>query len=360
MSITPTDEQYKAISLIEYWFFNNPKAPFVLGGYAGVGKSTIIPFIIDQLKLGDYQVRFCAFTGKAANVLRNKGLCASTIHSLLYIPYEDASGKLKFKQQPTLSPDICLIVVDEASCVDTSLKSDLESYGIPVLYIGDCFQLPPVSKDQTNIMSNPNFILTEIHRQAADNPIIRLAHMIRKGEYIKYGSYDGLVLKVRANNMNDDWLLKSSQVICGKNTTRHNLNKKIRRLKGIDVNHPIIGDKMICLKNNNENGLINGMLGTCNEFNLKKWSMSFENDNEEIWNNLDIEPKIFEQDTDFKYSKFIEMFDYGYVITCHKAQGSQFEKGLIMNEPLGFDSEIRRRWEYTAITRYEKKVIIVD
>ena len=359
-TITPTDEQFRAIKAVDWWYKNNSKVPYVQGGYAGVGKSTIIPFIIDQLGLSMYQVRFCAFTGKAANVLRKKGLPASTIHSLLYIPYEDSEGKLKFKRQPVLSPDIALIVVDEASCVDTKLKKDLESYGIPVLYIGDCFQLPPVSKDQTNIMSNPNNILSEIHRQAADNPIIQIAHKVRNGDYIEYGRYGNTVLKVRARSMNDEWLVKASQIICGKNTTRHNLNRKVRRMKGIEYNYPIIGDKLICLKNNNENGLINGMMGTCNGFDLKKWELTFENDDEEIWNKLYIEPEIFEQSTNITYRKDVEQFDFGNVITCHKAQGSQFKSLLMFAEALGNDQEMRARWLYTAITRAEEKLIIVD
>lgn len=359
-TITPTDQQFKAISLVEYWFKSKQNnIPFILGGYAGVGKSTIIPFIIDQLGLSMGEVHFCSFTGKAANVLRKKGMPATTIHSLIYVPYEDSEGKLKFKRNPCLNRALKLLVVDESSTVYTKLKDDLESYGIPIIYIGDCFQLPPVSKDQTNIMSNPNFILTEIHRQAADNPIIQIAHQVRNGQYIKKGKYGDTVLKIGIDHLKDEWLLRASQVICGKNVTRHNLNRQIRRAKGLEYNHPIVGDKLICLKNNNDNGLINGMMGTCNSFDLKGWTLCFENDDDETWNGLEIDPEVFEMSNNIQYRKGVEQFDYGYVITCHKSQGSQFDNVLLFEEMLGTTDEMRRRWLYTGITRAAERIIIV-
>jgi len=357
--ITPTDEQTKAIRLIAIWFKSKPRTPFILGGYAGVGKSTIIPFIVDFLKLEQHQVHFCAYTGKASLVLRKKEMLnATTIHRLVYVPYTDAEGKLKFKRNPALHTDLKLIVVDEASNVDTKLKTDLESYGIPVLYIGDCFQLPPVSKDQTNLMLKPNFILTEVHRQAADNPIIQVAHMIRNNKYVKFGRHGDTFL--RTKKLRDEWLLNASQIICGKNDTRHYWNRQIRRTGGVYEKYPVPGDKLICLKNNNDLGLINGMLGNCEAFNPKTWNLTFRNDDDEVWNYLNIEPDIFaDTKIEIKYHKEIDQFDYGYVITCHKAQGSEFDNVLVFEETLGRDEEMHRRWLYTAITRASSRLILI-
>jgi ATP-dependent exoDNAse (exonuclease V) alpha subunit len=359
--ITPTDEQTKAIRLIAIWFKSKPRTPFILGGYAGVGKSTIIPFIVDFLKLEQHQVHFCAYTGKASLVLRKKEMLgATTIHRLVYIPYTDAEGKLKFKRNPAVSNELRLIIVDEASTVDTKLKTDLESYGIPVLYIGDCFQLPPVSKDQTNLMSKPNFILTEVHRQAADNPIIHVAHMIRKNQYVKFGRYGETFLRAKRTKLHDEWLLNASQIICGRNDTRNFLNRQIRRTAGTTEKYPVVGDKLICLKNNHDLGLINGMLGSCEAFDPKTWNLTFKNDDEEVWNYLNIEPDIFaDTKIEIKYHKEIDQFDFGYVITCHKAQGSEFDNVLVFEETLGRDEEMHRRWLYTAITRASSRLILI-
>ena len=360
-TIVPTDEQFKAIRLINIWFSSKPRTSFVMGGYAGVGKTSILPCIVEQLKLQDYQVHFCSYTGKASLVLRKKGMLnATTIHRLIYVPYLDAEEKLKFKRNPALSTELKLIIVDEASTVDTKLKNDLESYGIPVLYIGDCFQLPPVSKDQTNLMLNPNFILTEVHRQAADNPIIHVAHMIRKNQHVKFGKYGDSFLRTTRAKLQDEWLLNASQILCGRNDTRHFLNRQIRRIGGTTEKYPVVGDKLICLKNNYDNGLINGMIGNCEKFNPKEWTLNFKNDDDEIWNYLNIEPDIFaDTKEEIKYHKEIEQFDFGYVITVHKSQGSEFEKVLAFEEMLGRNEEMHRRWIYTCWTRSQSKLISI-
>jgi ATP-dependent exoDNAse (exonuclease V) alpha subunit len=365
VNITPTDHQMKAIKLIEYWFKNDPKTPFVMAGLAGTGKTSITPFIIDQLGLKSHQVHFCAYTGKASLLLNKRGLPATTIHRLVYIPYEDSEGKVKFKRNPCLSRDLKLICVDESSMVDVQIKKDLESYGIPVLYIGDNGQLPPISASQVSIMDNPNIILTEIMRQSLDNPIIRLAHSVRNGQFVPFGKHGDTCLKIPFNKLKDEWLLKADQVLCGLNRTRHNLNRQIRKamwydkLRGNVPNYPIISDRLICLKNNNDSGLINGMIGNCISFDSKTWELSFENDDEEIWHGLKIEPEIFDMSTNITYKKEIDQFDFGYVITVHKFQGSSAPNILLFEEALGKDEEMKRRWLYTGITRAENKLIIV-
>ena len=347
MSISLTDEQNDAVKQIKIWFDrfrSSDQEPFILGGYAGTGKSTLLAFIIDHLGLNMDDVHFCAFTGKASLVLNKKGLPATTIHRLLYIPYEDKDGKIKFKKNPVLDPNLKLIVVDEASTVYTKLKNDLEYHGIPVLYVGDCYQLPPVSSDLTNLMLNPNCVLKTIHRQAAGNPIIAIAHAIRDGKTIVNGTYGDSVMKVSKSKMKDVWLSDVDQVLCGKNDTRHSLNSFIRKTKGINSPYPVVGDKMVCLKNDNESGLVNGMIGECTYFHLKDWEMSFTNDDAQQWNKLCIEKKVFDKVKEIKYSKEIQQFDYGNVLTVHKClTGTTYlfsDRGILHLKDLDSNSKL--------------------
>lgn len=363
--ITLTDEQAGAVKAVCNWYreitqpFGNS---FVLGGYAGTGKTTILRFIVDELGLTDVDVRFVAYTGKAANVLRKKGVPATTIHSLIYRPMSDGHGAVKFvlKYFGDCMDRVKLIICDESSMIGRTIQTDLESYGVPVLYVGDHFQLPPVSKDQINLMASPDYRLETIHRQALDNPIIRLAHEVRSGNHVGYGSYDGMVMKIPDWKAKDEYLLAADQVICGFNNTRKYLNRRIRKLLGKTNIYPEPGDKLICLKNNNMLGLVNGMLGTCQEYYEDTDCLVFENDDGIGYGSLLVDGLVFSKGEAGPYQKGIEQFDYGYALTCHKFQGSEAPKVVVFQELFGGDDEMHRRWMYTAYTRASEKLIIVD
>lgn len=364
MTIELTPEQAKAISEIKTWFKNRyttfPPRPFKLAGLAGTGKSTLVPYIIDDLGLDDSQVRYCAYTGKAALVLRKKGLPATTIHKLIYKPVELPDGKVIFVKNFQMDFGVKLILVDESSMVDKKLQEDLESYGIPVLYIGDHGQLPPVSSDIANIMLHPDYRLETIHRQAMDNPIIWIAHQARQGMKIKVGSYGNKVQKLTHKNFRDEHMWKASQILCGKNATRNVINQKFRVQAGFHTSpYPLPEDKLICLKNSSANGLINGMIGACINYDIDTHMLSFESD-EDLYYNLPVVDCIFLGSKPEKYIKEVEQFDFGYAITVHKSQGSQFEKVLLIEEQLAGGSDNHRRWLYTGITRAIDKLIIVS
>lgn len=362
-SITLTDEQGGAVKAITKWYKSvgdTFKYSFVMGGYAGTGKSTLVPFVVDSLGLDEKDLRFVAYTGKAAMVLRKKGLPATTIHSLIYRPRIDDQGKVTFHRRPFVELErVKLIICDESSMIGRAIRLDLESFGIPILYIGDHFQLPPVSKDQINLMERPDYRLETIHRQALDNPIVQVAHMIRTGEYVGYGRFGDSVMLVPEYKMKDDYLMAADQVVCGFNNTRRNLNAEIRRLKGFEGKYPQPEDKLICLKNNNENGLVNGMLGKCLHYNQETAVLSFVNDDEITYEGLDIDSEIFRCGTASPWEKGIEQFDFGYALTCHKFQGSEAGKVVVFEELFGDDEEMHRRWKYTAYTRASEKLIVV-
>lgn len=359
--ITLTSEQHHAIKLVKKWFNSKSerKIPFILSGPAGSGKTVLATNITPELGLKEHQVRFCSYTGKSSLVMRKKGMPATTIHSLIYEPRTDERKRVFFQLKSSLGTDVKLILCDESSMIGKIIQADLESFGIPILYIGDGNQLPPISEDITNLMLTPNFRLETIHRQALENPIIWIATQIRKGKYIKHGKYGSTVLKTNPSNIGIETLKKADQIICGKNVTRRNINSQMRDYYGFTSIFPQEKDKLICLKNNSQNGLINGMSGICLYYNEKKNSLDFRNDEEESYLDLTIDKSIFEGVQSEKWKKDIESFDFGYCITGHKAQASQYENVIVYEERLG-DQEFHNRWLYTCVTRSSEKLIILS
>ena len=363
MDITLSPEQYHAVKLIKKWFTgSHRKIPFILAGLAGTGKTTIIKHITNDLEIKDYQIKYCAFTGKAALVMKSKGMWATTIHSLIYEPRTDDMKRVTFVRKPNLGTDVKLIICDEASMIGKTIQADLESYGIPILYVGDHGQLPPVGDDITNLMLTPNFRLETIHRQALDNPIIWIANQARLGKYIEHGKYGSTVFKTTPEKIGIDSLKVADQIICGKNISRKNINSQMREYYGFESKYPEVNDKLICLKNNSQNGLVNGMTGKCVSFEVKGnlYRLNFESDEQETFSDLMIDHHIFNGTKADKYNKMIDQFDFGYCITCHKSQGSQYDKVVVYEERLGYDKDSHNRWLYTAITRAAEKLIIIS
>jgi exodeoxyribonuclease-5 len=365
---------------------------FCVAGYAGTGKSTIVKAVVAELGLPDAAVAYVTFTGKAALVLNRKGTPAVTIHRLIYIPvitkYIDKDGRPKEKVSgfKLRKPDdeslgtISLIVVDEVSMVGGSLLSDLLSFGIPVLALGDPGQLPPVLDNGNRLSEKADVFLTKVHRQAADNPILWASMRIREGHSLPYGVYGGThpgdapLSVVPQSYITHEMLAAADQVICGRNETRQFLNQGMRTFLGRS-GLPEVGDKLICLKNNWTEAsstlapLINGWLGRVSKLgrvdrrrrtcilNVEDWDDS-ANEFFALETNLD----FFEQakgstEKPNTHSK-VEHFDYGYAITCHKSQGSEFDSVVYVHEPFG-GADIARKLLYTGITRASRSLVIV-
>ena len=181
-------EQADAIDQVGRWLKQGEPQVFRVFGYAGVGKTTLARHIAEGAR---GETAFAAFTGKAALVMRSKGCAgATTIHALIYRASEGAEGAPNF----TLNADgpaskAGLIVIDECSMVDAELARDLLSFGKPILVLGDPFQLPPVKGGGFFTEGAPDVMLTHIHRQAQDNPIIRLSEIVRSGGDLGEGVY---------------------------------------------------------------------------------------------------------------------------------------------------------------------------
>ncbi|MCD8205965.1 MAG: AAA family ATPase [Clostridia bacterium] len=277
-------EQQKAADAIKHWYFHEEKKIFVLSGYAGTGKTFLLRHVVcDVLGLTPgSSAEFVTPTGKAATVLIKNGTNASTVHHLIYNPYEDYAEvkvngkteivkKLRFRKKDSIDSQIKLIVLDEASMVSDQTIRDLSAYGPKILVCGDNAQLPPIEASST-ILSHPDCTLTAIVRQHESNPIVRLSKIVREGGKIDYGDY-GTVKVLDKNELSPDeyreYMLSADQIISGHNETRHKINAEMRKFLG-RKSLPQNGEKLLCTYNNWEEyidrddrfNLVNGLIGT--------------------------------------------------------------------------------------------------
>ncbi len=348
---------------------------FRLFGYAGTGKTTLAKRIADDIGGG---VLFAAFTGKAAQVMRNRGCTnARTIHSLIYRPRGEKAEKETGELQPAFALNRAsevrrakLVIIDECSMVDEALGRDLLSFGTPVLVLGDPGQLPPVKSGEGGggffTEHEPDVMLTEIHRQARENPIIQLAQEVREGGRPAYGRY-GDSRVIGRGDIDAEDVLAADQVLVGINRTRHNYNRRIRALKGFDGVLPAAGDKLVCLRNSSEKGLLNGglwrvtSLGAARGTTLNMLVKSEDEGPLGASAKIRVLKDMFEKGPEavpFDRRRRTDEFDYGYALTVHKAQGSQWDRVMLFDESFAF-RDSRERWLYTAITRAAEQITIV-
>ncbi len=278
--------QTRALDNIRKWLANSYETAngdnriFVLTGYAGTGKSYLINFIKDNL-LTNERVAFATFTGKAALVLREKGLEAETLHALLYyVDEENRNGKkeLVFKLRPELKQDVRYVIIDEISMVPKKIITDLLSFNVRIIAVGDGFQLPPVAANSDNgLAKKPDAELLEVHRTALDSPIIRLATAIRNKERIGNAIERGPSGKVDlwvgdpgdlSHSQIDEVIRNANQILVGKHRTRIKVNNLAKSLFGFDMEYPLPqkGEKMVCRRNNWKCPLTNDELKKFNEF----------------------------------------------------------------------------------------------
>ena len=357
-------EQAEAIDQVGRWLKQGEPQVFRLFGYAGVGKTTLARHIAEAAR---GETAFAAFTGKAALVMRSKGCAgATTIHALIYRASEGAEGAPTF----TLNADgpaskAGLIVIDECSMVDPELGRDLLSFGKPILVLGDPFQLPPVQGGGYFTEGAPDVMLTQIHRQAQDNPIIRLSEIVRSGSELSLGDF-GETRVIKRAAVDRDEVLKADQVLVGVNRTRRAYNQRMRDLKGFQEPLPVAGDRLVCLRNDRAKGLINGGLwrvetlgGVKKDF--VKMTLRPEDEGARAAVKVAVLKAFFEgkeSELGFALRRESDEFDYGYALTVHKAQGSQWDDVMLFDESFAF-REHRARWLYTGLTRAARRLTVV-
>jgi exodeoxyribonuclease-5 len=356
-------QQEAALKAVGLWLKRGEAQVFRLFGYAGTGKTTLARTIAEN---SDGDVLFGAFTGKAALVLRSKGCAnARTIHSLIYRARDTDSEEPTFElNEDSPAAAASLIIIDECSMVDADLGRDLLSFDKPVLVLGDPAQLPPVKGGGYFTECEPDIMLTEVHRQAADNPIIRLSMLIREGGRLSLGTY-GETRVIARESIDAEQVKQADQVLVGLNRTRRAYNKRLRELLDRSGILPERGDKLVCLRNDRKKGLLNGSLWivqTTAPPRKKKLRLSVVPEEEPGRKpvRIGVLPEFFTSDEEIPYAlrRDSDEFDYGYALTVHKAQGSQWDEVVLFDESGAF-REHRSRWLYTGITRAAKRLTVV-
>lgn len=368
-----------------------------IAGYAGTGKTTVVKFIIEALKLDpERDVCYISYTGKAAAVLQSKGCPnAMTAHKLLYKAKLMPDGGYIFIPVDTINYKV--IVVDEISMLPNVIWEQLLSHRKYVLAMGDPAQLPPVSdRDDNHVLDHPHVFLDEIMRQAQDSEIIRLSMWIRQNHSLKdFDCKNEQVMILENEGLVNELYTWGDQVICATNKTKKSLNDIIRQIKGFGPT-PQIGDKLISLHNHWDivsypmsMPLINGTIGVLTDFEINSYKLPLyiseksitcmdsnfrvEDNGYDFFNGISIdydqlltgEPSLSgKQIYQIQKNKKIAIkppidFSYAYAITCHKAQGSEWGKVLVFEEPYPFEKDLHTRWLYTAITRAREKVVII-
>jgi len=361
-----TPHQDAALSAASNWLkgARGRSSIFRLFGYAGTGKTTLVKHIAEGV---DGKVLFAAFTGKAACVMRSKGCySASTIHSLIYKARESGEETPSFELwNDAPASKAKLIIIDECSMVDAELARDLMSFGVPLLVLGDPAQLPPIHGGGFFTDAKPDAMLTEVHRQAQDDPIVRLSMEIRAGNPLTQGQY-GETQVVRRDALDPQRVLDADQVLVGRNVTRRAYNARLRERRGFTDALPMAGDKLVCLRNNRRKGLFNGGLWMVKESpkarrQIIRMRLKPDEDLGERLIKVSVRPECFTgtiEEFDWPQRKAYDEFDFGYVLTVHKAQGSQWDDVVLFDESAAFPDN-RDRWLYTGVTRAAKRLTIV-
>lgn len=349
MPIVLTDEQKQVVRNIVKGVKQLNEPVQTMGGFAGTGKTTVTTVLTQIFP----RYAACAFTGKAASVMRSKGMLnAQTIHSTIYYRDREApagSNPFRLKSRNNLNFDG--FIVDEASMVGRDLHRDLLSFDLPIIFIGDHGQLEPVGSD-LNVMDNPMFKLETIHRNAGE--IAWFANHIRQGGNVWEFKSENKVQIGKFKDSTDDIIGNTDQVICAFNKFRVGVNNNVRRLRKYKQ---LIedGERIICLRNNRELGIFNGMQATVKQVDFGKNRVSIETDDGELKEGIPFHPEQFGQESTLPGDHAANLFDYGYCITAHKSQGSEWGNVVVYEQVCKKWDHVR--WAYTAASRAKDNLI---
>ena len=388
-----TNEQEQALKIILDKYRNHEKYVTICG-YAGVGKSTLVKFAIEALDVNEDRVAYACFCGKAAEVLRQKGnKNAMTLHKLLYDSIPRPGGG--FFRKPKISLGYDIVVIDEISLVPKTMIDILLKHKVFCIFIGDNFQLPQIDKTEAHTyLEHPDIFLSTIMRQAAESEIIQLTMKIRNGKDIPY--IDGKEVKViPKKELVTGHLLWADTILCATNAVRHNVNEQMRELLGYSGDlQP--GERVICKRNYwedlNETGdaLVNGTIGTVdnvfesfiqipryiknNRYTIPTIMCDFTPEAGDPFKGVNIDKDFLLKEqtcVDWRVAYQIgklktklgdilpRQITYGYALTCHAAQGSEWDKVLVLEESFPFQKEEHARWLYTACTRSAEKLVLL-
>lgn len=398
-------QQDMALNAVDHWFKNesSDRQVFRLFGWAGTGKTTLAKHFAENI---DGMVKFATFTGKAAHVMASKGCVgASTIHKLIYRPkiaskhhlknlekqleelervaepnfeaLDRVRQEIKLEQQNAgrmsfslnLESELRfakLLIVDEISMLNEEMGKDLESFDVPILVLGDPEQLPPIYGAGYFTEQAPDIMLSEIHRQALDNPIIEMSRIIREGGALPLGTYGDS--RVVSNKLDSNDVLDHDIILTGLRKTKKACDDKCRKLLGYTLALPQKHDSLMCVRNNHELGILNGQMWEARSDAIAMGggsvSLHIRDSETEIEMAVSASEKLFygQPLQRWEHEDDIQEFEYAYAITVHKAQGSQWDNVLLFDQKECFPSwsdRDRRRWLYTGVTRAAEKITVM-
>jgi exodeoxyribonuclease-5 len=237
-------------------------------------------------------------------------------------------------------------------------------------------------------MRDPDLRLETIHRQALGNPIIKLSMLVRRHGRVPIGIFGPNAAKLdysidqRPKDILHGYDYRTdSQILCGMNKTRVKLNDLVRGINNFDSDDPLQGEKLICLMNNKELGIMNGQTAILEEAAIKTkllldlklrmdgysgiinalthrkafGSVKYDVAVKELYNE-----KLLTGLT-YSHRPKVNIFDFGYAISVHKSQGSEFDRVILIDERNSYQTDDDyARWLYTGITRASKKLVIID
>lgn len=350
----------------------------IITGGPGVGKTTILSFLLKALTSKQLKVSLCAPTGRAAKRMTEATSHeAKTIHRLLNV--NPITGIFNFNEDNKLEADV--VIIDETSMIDVPLMHSLLkaiSKNTAVIFVGDKDQLPSVGPGQVlaDFLSSKaihTVYLTETYRQSGDSNIIKVAQQINSNALPNMSGFGPesdyfflrcddpeLVLKTvvdliqtRLPNRYGYSPFSEIQVICpmtrGTIGTR-NLNTLIQKALNPPTADSIerhgvlysVGDKVIQTENNYDKDIYNGDIGTIAR----------------IDHSDDIVVITFdERKIDYTFQELDEI-NLAYALTIHKSQGSEYPV-IILPLVTQHLPMLQKRLVYTGITRGKKLVVVV-
>ena len=350
-TIQLTDEQEAAVE----YCTRGDKEVVRMGGLAGTGKSVCVEEM--RRRLPGYGV--CAYTGKAANVLRRKGVHdASTIHSIIYKPHDEGGGQVSWELRQPHELFLDGFIVDEASMVSEDIHRDLLTFGVPLVYVGDHGQLEPVnagsSVEPFCLMRDPDVALETIHRNAGE--IARFAGWLRAGnDAADWHEGGGQVLVITGEELRTSGMERADQIVCAFNKTRVALNNSIRECLGLPRMKPVEGDRIICLQNDREQRLFNGMQGKVTKIDYGTKRLWFEDEDGTEYQAIRFNPMAFGEEKTPKRVPGQVPFDWSYCVTCHKMQGSEADDVVVLEQRCD-RLWSHQRWAYTAASRAKRRL----
>lgn len=411
-------DQQEAVDRVAAWWKGSDRR-FVITGSAGTGKTRMIVEILARLGLTASQVALVAPTNKACDVLRDKlpnnlGFrgAVSTFHKLLYKyqwppAWDGEDQKWEIVGHKPRKEGVALLICDEASMLaDLDVEAMEASYR--VVYLGDAAQLPAIVEDRTwkgrpalasDILERPDAVLATIHRQSGGSSILDAADIVRSGSFLEPGLWDDDATQVLHEDeghvdgvMFRQLLRDSDAVLVARNATRIRLNQLMRSIRGHERFPgdwlPKPGELIVAIERgsndvfpgqpeiSNGQQLVVDEVVRLGEGTKKSSGEPFEfavvqahfRDNPSIRGQWPVSQEMLVGKHvigDEVVTKGIAgprsgvlRCDWGYALTVHKAQGSEWGRVLVVDHG-AYDKVGQKQWNYVALTRARSTVTVV-